>query len=61
MVDYIFTALFLMLIFEGMLPFVAPSQWRQLMLQMTALPDEKIRTMGLISMLIGATCIYFIN
>lgn len=46
-------ALALMLIFEGLLPFIAPVAWREAFSRMIALRDGQIRFMGLVSMLLG--------
>lgn len=51
--DVILPALALMLIMEGMLPFLAPTAWRDAFTRMTQLNDGQIRFMGLISMLGG--------
>jgi len=46
-------ALALMLIVEGLLPFVAPSLWRDTFRRATQLSDGQLRFFGLASMLIG--------
>lgn len=46
-------ALALMLVLEGMLPFLAPTAWREAFQRMTSMRDGQIRFMGLISMLGG--------
>jgi uncharacterized protein len=46
-------ALALMLILEGVLPFLAPSLWRDTFRRVTQLSDGQIRFFGLTSMLIG--------
>ncbi|MFT0733993.1 DUF2065 domain-containing protein [Ralstonia wenshanensis] len=43
----------LVLVVEGMLPFVAPQAWRRAFQTLTELPDEKLRVIGLVSMAIG--------
>lgn len=43
----------LMLIVEGLLPFLAPSLWRDAFRRITQLTDGQIRFFGLTSMLIG--------
>ncbi|CAJ0701543.1 DUF2065 domain-containing protein [Ralstonia holmesii] len=43
----------LVLVFEGILPFVAPRAWRRAFQTLTELPDEKLRAIGLVSMAIG--------
>ena len=46
-------ALALMLIIEGVLPFLAPNLWRDTFRRITQLTDGQIRFFGLTSMLIG--------
>ncbi|NTV95642.1 MAG: DUF2065 domain-containing protein [Thiobacillus sp.] len=46
-------ALALMLVLEGVLPFLAPAAWREAFVRMTAMKDGQIRFMGLVSMLAG--------
>lgn len=46
-------ALALMLVLEGMLPFLAPNTWRDAFVRMTEMRDGQIRFMGLVSMLAG--------
>jgi uncharacterized protein YjeT (DUF2065 family) len=46
-------ALALMLVMEGVLPFLAPAAWREAFSRMIAMRDGQIRFMGLISMLFG--------
>ncbi len=46
-------ALALMLIIEGLLPFVAPSTWRETFRRLIALSDGQIRFIGLTAMIIG--------
>lgn len=46
-------ALALMLIVEGLLPFLAPSLWRETFRRIMRLTDGQIRFLGLTSMLAG--------
>jgi len=46
------------LIFEGVLPFVAPRFWRLLVLTMAGRPERSLRITGLISMLIGLVILF---
>jgi uncharacterized protein YjeT (DUF2065 family) len=46
-------ALALMLILEGVLPFLAPSVWRDTFRKITQMSDGQIRFVGLSSMLVG--------
>jgi len=43
----------LMLVFEGILPFLAPRVWREAFRKMMEMTDGQLRFMGLISMAIG--------
>jgi uncharacterized protein YjeT (DUF2065 family) len=43
----------LMLIFEGIFPFLFPKGWRQRMSQLLALEDGQIRFFGLVCVLAG--------
>ena len=43
----------LMLVIEGILPFVAPRAWRETFRRVTEMRDGQIRFLGLISMTIG--------
>ena len=51
--DLLLGALALMLVFEGLLPFVSPSAWRQMFERATQLSDGQLRFIGLSSMLAG--------
>ncbi|HXU41927.1 MAG TPA: DUF2065 domain-containing protein [Burkholderiales bacterium] len=46
-------ALALMLILEGVLPFLAPNLWRDTFRKITQMSDGQIRFVGLSSMLVG--------
>ncbi|MDR2613885.1 MAG: DUF2065 domain-containing protein [Candidatus Accumulibacter sp.] len=51
--DTLFTALALMLVLEGVLPFIAPAVWRDTFRRLTQFTDGQIRFVGLMSMLSG--------
>ncbi|MGI9218030.1 MAG: DUF2065 domain-containing protein [Hydrogenophaga sp.] len=53
MSELLWPALALVLIFEGLLPFVAPSTWRRVFTQMLQLEDGQIRFFGLLCVLSG--------
>ncbi|WP_019528062.1 DUF2065 domain-containing protein [Dasania marina] len=46
-------ALSLVLVIEGMLPFLSPRSWRDMVIQVTRLNNKQLRIMGLMSMLAG--------
>jgi hypothetical protein len=53
MTDWVWGALALMLVFEGLLPFLSPTAWRQVFERAVKMSDGQIRFIGLSSMLIG--------
>ncbi len=54
-------ALCLVLVIEGIMPFVSPSQWRQALGMLVQMDDKKIRIMGLVSMLVGTALLYVVH
>jgi len=53
MSDSLLAALALVLVIEGLLPFMSPQRWRRVFEQMLTLQDGQIRFFGLCSILIG--------
>ena len=51
--DLLLGALALMLVFEGLMPFLSPGLWRRVFERATQLSDGQIRFFGLSSMIIG--------
>lgn len=51
--DVFLPALALMLVLEGVLPFLAPTAWREAFTRMIRFNDGQVRFMGLISMAAG--------
>lgn len=47
------TALALLLVLEGILPFISPDSMRRTLVQVVQLDDRTLRTIGLAAMLIG--------
>jgi uncharacterized protein YjeT (DUF2065 family) len=43
-----------MLVFEGLLPLIAPARWREIFRRISDLSDGQIRFFGLISIVCGA-------
>lgn len=54
-------ALCLLLVIEGMLPFIAPGRWRQMLLMLDEVDDATLRWIGLGSMLTGTILLLVIN
>ena len=59
MADWVLGALALMLVFEGLLPFLSPTGWRRLFEKAVTLSDGQIRFLGLSSMLVGLLLLLF--
>jgi uncharacterized protein len=51
--DLLFGALALMLVLEGLLPFLSPTTWREMFERATRMSDGQIRFIGLICLLAG--------
>lgn len=54
-------ALALVLIIEGIVPFLSPGTWRQMMLRVAQEQDRFIRNVGLGSMLFGLVLLYWVH
>ncbi|MEZ5525750.1 MAG: DUF2065 domain-containing protein [Pseudomonadales bacterium] len=51
----------LMLVLEGILPFVAPQRWRKMIEYAAHTDDRSMRLIGLACMLIGVVLLYLVN
>ncbi len=54
-------ALCLVMVLEGILPFLYPRLWRSLVARAAMSADQQLRVMGFISMLVGVVCLYLLN
>lgn len=54
-------AVALMLVVEGVLPFLSPERVRKLMLQVAQADDRVLRTLGLLSMVLGVVLLYSLH
>mgnify|MGYP003956687585 CR=1 FL=1 len=54
-------ALSLVFILEGILPFVSPDRWRQMMILVAQMEDRVVRNFGLGSMILGLILLYIVN
>ncbi|MGH8802885.1 MAG: DUF2065 domain-containing protein [Casimicrobiaceae bacterium] len=61
MSETLWTALALVLVLEGLLPFVAPRMWRDSFRRLTELSDGQLRFVGVISIGIGLIGMYLIG
>jgi uncharacterized protein YjeT (DUF2065 family) len=61
MMTILLTAFALMLVIEGVLPFLMPELWRQTFRKLTEMSDGQIRFIGLTSMLAGLLLLYLVR
>ncbi len=61
MLDYWLLGLAMMLVIEGMLPFVLPELWRETFRKLVTLSDGQLRFVGITSMLSGIILLYWIK
>ncbi len=54
-------AIALVLIIEGMLPFISPRRWRNMLAMVEQMEDRVIRNVGLGSMLLGVVLLYLFH
>jgi uncharacterized protein YjeT (DUF2065 family) len=55
------TAIALMLVIEGVLPFLVPTLWRETFRRLTEMSDGQIRFIGLTSMVAGLLLLYLVR
>ena len=54
-------ALCLVLVIEGIMPFLYPRRWREMVMMLAEVDDRTMRIVGLMSMLLGTGLLYLIN
>jgi uncharacterized protein YjeT (DUF2065 family) len=59
MAESLLAAVALMLVIEGLLPFLLPAAWRDTFRRLIELSDGQLRFIGLASMLAGLALLYF--
>lgn len=57
--DDLARALALVLVLEGLGPFLVPARWREMFLRISTLDDRSLRTMGLVMMVAGLLVLQF--
>lgn len=55
------TAIALLLIIEGLMPFASPEKWQQLLRSIIEIEPAKIRMIGLMSMLAGLFLLFILG
>ncbi|MCR4305445.1 MAG: DUF2065 domain-containing protein [Gallionella sp.] len=58
MLDYWLLGLAMMLVIEGLLPFLLPELWRETFRKLVTLSDGQLRFVGITSMLAGIILLY---
>ncbi|MCH8944736.1 MAG: DUF2065 domain-containing protein [Proteobacteria bacterium] len=61
MATEVLTALALVLIIEGLLPFMSPRKYRELVAEIAQLGDNHIRTIGLVVMIAGLLTLFLVR
>jgi len=61
MTDNLLTAFALMLVIEGLMPFLVPNAWRETFRRLIEMSDGQLRFVGLSSMLDGLILLYFLR
>lgn len=59
--ETLLAAVALMLVLEGIIPFLYPGKWRNLVATLAQISDGQLRVMGLVSMLIGVALLYLVK
>jgi uncharacterized protein YjeT (DUF2065 family) len=54
-------ALALVLVFEGLFPFISPANWRRMFAQLLQLPDGQIRMFAMVSISAGLLMIWLLG
>ena len=61
MLDLLLIALALMLVIEGIYPFLNPAAYRRFLMQVAQLTDKNLRNIGLSMMVLGAIGVYLLS
>ena len=51
----------LVLVLEGIIPFLYPQRWRRLVIQVARVDDRSLRLTGLASMILGTVLLYLVR
>ena len=57
----LWAALALVLVLEGLIPFVSPGGYKNMVQQMAAMPEKMLRQVGLVLMIIGVAVLYLVR
>jgi hypothetical protein len=59
--ESLLSAFCLMLVIEGIMPFLYPRRWRQLVATLAQVDDKSLRIIGLVTMLVGVGLLYLLR
>ena len=59
--DTLWMALALVLVFEGLFPFISPDKWRRMFTQLLQLSDGQIRMFAMVSISAGLLMIWLLG
>ena len=59
--DTLWTALALVLVIEGLMPFISPGGWKRMFEQVLKMQDGQIRFFGLASIVIGLLALWILS
>ncbi len=59
--EWLVSAIALVFVIEGIMPFVTPEQWRHLLRMLTEKPVTQIRAMGMTMMLLGLLILFVVH
>jgi uncharacterized protein YjeT (DUF2065 family) len=59
--DTLWLALALVLVLEGLFPFISPTNWRRMFAQLLQLSDGQIRMFGMVSLSAGLLMIWLLG
>ena len=51
----------LLLIFEGLIPFISPRGYKNMVQQMATMPEQTLRNVGLVIIVIGLATLYLVR
>lgn len=57
----LWVALALVMVIEGIIPFLSPGTTKQMVLAILKMDDKSLRISGLISMVLGVLALYLVN
>ena len=59
--DELWIALALVMVIEGLIPFISPGAVKKMVISILKMDDKSLRISGLISMILGVIALYLVN